>query len=403
MERAAAAGALTAGALRPDASLRHGPLTRAAATYSVSLARAADDEDVRGLLRESAFGGAVRVSLEREPDSLLAGTIEGDVHGTVAARDRRNGALAGIAGRSVRDAYINGAPCRLGYLGQLRIDPRYRGRRELLGAGFDFCRQLHAAEDDARLYLASVAVDNLPARRLLGRRAAGWPRFEPFDTLTSLAISAREDCRRHTRAYPRDVELLAGSANLRDEIVACLGRNLPRFQAAPRWSSADFSSTRTRGLDVSDFTVAVRRGRVVGCAACWDQRAFKQVVVRGYAPRLARWRRAVNLLSAFTGAPTLPPAGSRLPLVYVSHAAVDGDDEDVWIPLIARTCERAAERAAGHALVAFSTRHPALPLVRRFFRARAYDSVLYVAFWPDGEALARSLDGRPSHPEAAIL
>jgi hypothetical protein len=42
-------------------------------------------------------------------------------------------------------------------------------------------------------------------------------------------------------------------------------------------------------------------------------------------------------------------------------------------------------------------------VLARTFRHRTFESVLYKAFWPDGEPLARSLDGRPSNPELAIL
>jgi hypothetical protein len=44
-----------------------------------------------------------------------------------------------------------------------------------------------------------------------------------------------------------------------------------------------------------------------------------------------------------------------------------------------------------------------LPSIRLAFQHRPYESLLYVAFWPDGEVIANSLDGRPSQPELAIL
>ena len=66
---------------------------------------------------------------------------------------------------------------------------------------------------------------------------------------------------------------------------------------------------------------------MTGCAATWDQRGLKQAIVRGYSPRLARWRSVVNLAGPLVGVPALPPVGRPLEFVYLSHVAVD-DDQD---------------------------------------------------------------------------
>ena len=369
------------------------------APYAVGFAEAVDDVEIRQLLRETEFAGDVRLSLERESDSSVSSAIEGDVHGTIVARDSATGALAGIASRSIRDVFINGRPARVGYLGQLRIAPAYRSRRELLEAGFDFCRMLHDRQRDCSLYLASVVTDNEQARRLLSRRAKGWPRFEPIDSLTSLAIPVG-----HVRLQPSRVMVQPGTPASIDDIIECLSRNGAAWQFYPRWRAADFGCSRLIGLDPSDFMMATRDGRTVGCVACWDQRAFKQVIVKGYSPRLARSRRFVNLLAPFTGTPRLPREGSQLQFAYLSHLAVErNDDEEVLTALVEGARRRAMEKGLDYVVLGLSSRSTAFQAIARAFRHRAYESVLYVAFWPDGEVAAQSLDGRPSHPELAIL
>jgi hypothetical protein len=370
------------------------------APYAVGFADSDDDPDIRQLLRETTFAGDVQLSLEREPDSTLSSALEGDVHGTIVARDSATGTLAGIASRSVRDVFINGKPARVGYLGQLRITQGFRSRRELLAAGFDFCRILHERERDSSMYLASVVADNHQAMRLLSRGGPGWPRFEPVDSLTSLAIPVRPGGRKK----PRVVVLRRGTPESLNEIVECLSRNGGRWQFYPRWRAADFGSSRLRGLDLSDFVIATRDGRTVGCIACWDQRAFKQVIVKGYSSRLARSRWLVNLLSPFTGMPTLPRAGMQLQFGYLSHLAVEReDDEEVVTALVAGARDRATEKRLDYVVLGLSSRSSALQTIARAFQHRAYESVLYSAFWSDDEAAARSLDGRASNPELAIL
>jgi hypothetical protein len=369
------------------------------APYAVGFARPGDDPDIRQLLRGTEFAGDVRLSLEREPHSLLAAAIEGDVRGTIVARDSATGTLAGIASRAVRDVFINGKPARVGYLGQLRIATTFRRRRELLEAGFAFCHMMHDRERDSSLYLASVVADNHQARRLLARQSAGWPRFEPVASVTSLAIPVSSGRRR-----PSDIVLYRGTPEATDVIVDCLSRNGARWQFYPRWRAADFGSSRLLGLDPSDFVIATRAGHTVGCVACWDQRAFKQVIVRGYSPRLTRSRLFINLISPFTGIPRLPREGTQLQFAYLSHFAIErDDDEDVVAALVDGARERAREKGLDYVVVGLSRTCAALPAVARAFKHRAYDSVLYVAFWPDAEAAARELDGRPPYPELAIL
>jgi hypothetical protein len=368
--------------------------------YVPLLAGPADDPDIRRLLADAVFPGDVRVSLERAPSPLAAAAIDGDVHQLIVARDRSTLALAGMAARSVRDVYVNGAVMRVGYLGQLRVNRSVRRLRSLIDGGFDFCRQLHQA-GDAPFYLTSLVADNAAARRLLvDRRSRSAPRFLPLHTLRTFAIATARTPRVST---PAGVRLEPGTDALLDDIAACLDRNGSRYQFAPRWTAGDLRSDRTRGLAPEDFVIARRGARVVGCLALWDQRAFKQVVIRGYSPRLARWRPLINGAGPWLGGVPLPPAGAPLPFAYLSHAAVDDDRAEVFAALATAQCRRARAAGLGHVVAAFVRAHPFHDAIARGFRHRAYDSVLYGAAWADGEAHLAALDRRIPQPEVAVL
>ena len=392
---------ISTGAPRPSDSATAAFASRAAAApFSVAVAARSDDDAIRRLLRNSPFGEEVSLSLEREPDSALASSIEGDEHATLVARDR-SGMLAGIASRAVRTVFVNGSPGRIVYLGQLRIVPRFRRHRGLLAAGFDFIHELDVTSGGPRLHLASVVADNTAARRLLSRRTPGWPAFEPVDTLVSLAVPAGG---RSSRALD-GIACVRGSADRIGEIVSMLRRSGARHQFHPVWSREDLlSPSRSRNLSPDDFIVAMRDGRVVGCAACWDQRPFKQAVVRGYSPRLRRFRPLVNALAPLTGTPQLPATGQSLQFAYLSHLALDHDEDWAVMAALVRAARvDAGRRGLRYVVIGLSGAHPLVPGLRRALPHRAYESVLYVAFWPEAEALAASLDGRPSHPELAIL
>ena len=368
--------------------------------FDIRLAEAADDAEIRRLLREHALAGAITLTLEREPDSTIAAAIEGDVYRTMIARETVSGRIAGIASRSERPRFINGQVTRIGYLGQLRTNLRGHRVASLLDEGFAFCRALHE-RGPVSAYLTAIVEDNHRARRMLcGLRSSAAPTFVRKGTLTTVAIPRG---RQRGRFSTTGIEIRTGSAELLDDIVNCLNRNGRRHQFAPLWSVDDLISTvRTPGLSVDDFLVATRGCRVVGCAALWDQRGFKQAVVRGYSPQLARWRRLINLAAPLFRMPALPPIGSPLDFVYLSHVAVDDDRGDVMAALLVEA-RRRLEPGVRYMVTAFSDGSPLLAAASRVARHRTYRSGLYLAFWPDGRQLAASIDSRLPHPEVAIL
>ncbi len=371
----------------------------AAPRFDIRLAEAADDVEIRCLLREHALPGEVRLTLEREPDSTIAAAIEGDVQHTLIARERVTGRIAGIASRSERSVFVNGRVTRIGYLGQLRTNLRGHRVPSLLDEGFAFCRSLHD-RGTVSAYLTVIVEGNHRAHRMLsGLHSPVAPSFTRVGTLTTLAIP-----RGHQRGRSRTgIEIRTGSVELLDDIVTCLNRNGRRHQFVPLWSVDDLISTvRTSGLAVDNFLVATRGSRVVGCAALWDQRAFKQAVVRGYSPQLAKWRRLINLAAPLFRIPALPPIGSPLEFVYLSHVAVDDDRAEVIAALVTEA-RRTLDPGVRYIVTAFSDGSPALAVAARVAPHRKYRSGLYLAFWPDGRQLVGSIDNRLPHPEVAIL
>jgi hypothetical protein len=361
----------------------------------VDLARPEDDLEIRRLLRENPMDGTIRVSLEREPNAFLAAAVEGERHATVVARDPDTGRIVGMGTRAVWNAFVNGEPCRLGYLSQLRIDRAARGRRRLVAAGYAALRDLRKP-DEMPFDLTSIIADNEAARRLLGGGVPGFPTYRELAGFVTLVLPAVRPGR---KTAPVPIE--PGLPERMPEVAACLARNRRRFQAAPCFTAEELlSPERSRGLAPRDFRLALRDGRVVGCLALWDQSGFKQVVVRGYAPRLARWRPWINRLPRSLGVPRLPDPGEALPHATISHVAVDEDDPDVFQALVESAHAEACERRHACVVIGFAAGHPWLSWLERRFHPRRYESVLYTVDWGEGAA---TFDGRLPHVEAGLL
>ncbi len=383
--------------------------TRGVGRAEFDLAAPADDAEVRRLFRENPMGGAVRLSLEREPDASWAAAVEGDTHQAVVAR-RPGGGLCAVGTRSVRTAYVNGVATRLGYLGGLRVDADCRGDPRVLLGGYDRLRELHEAEGDARLYLTSIVADNAPARRVLEAGLRGMPTYRYMGEFVTVVMRVRRP--REMLYYPSTnarrslrrlgLALKHASAGTRDAVGRLLRAEARGRQFAAEWTADTLASpSACRGLVGEDFRVAQdAEGEIVGCAALWDQRSFKQAVVRGYGPPLDRCRAVVNAVAAVIGRPRLPDVGRPLRAGYVSHVA---GPPDVVVSLVEAVHAMAGTRSLDYVMIGFGGDDPRLAGVRRAFGGRELRTRLYVVHWPDGAAAAAALDGRPVGPEAAVL
>jgi hypothetical protein len=362
------------------------------------LAQPSDDAELRRLLRETPMEGRIRIALTREPDCFLAATIEGGIHQVIVARDRASDRLLGMGSRSVSDAWINGVRARLGYLSQLRVHPTARGRPTTIKTGYAKLKELHR-DGATPFYVTTIIEDNLPARRLLEAGIQGLPIYRPLSSLVTLVLPVTGKRRAASgpsasRCGPGDLE----------EIVECLQRYGARYQFAPHWTRDGLvSPERTRGLRTEDFYGARSAGRLVGCLARWDQRAFKQSVVVGYDRTLGLLRPWINLAGPLLRTPRLPPPGEKIRSAFVSHLAVDEDDPEVLLTLLTKAYNDAARDGLDYLMLGLTERHPLLPVVRKRFRFREYVSIIYVVHWEDGSSAVDALDDRVPHLEVAVL
>ena len=335
MARTAAARALS----RPDVSLGR--------RFDVRLASAADDEEVRRLLREHPLPGDVALTFEREPDSAIAAAIEGDVHQTMVARETRwtarsrrsragpSGTCSSTAGPPGSAILASSAPTCAAI-----------AWRALLDEGFAFCRTLHE-QGNVAAYLTAIVEDNHAARRLLcGLRSSGrsafrssWGAGDAGDparrpTIAQAAPASRSagdrssSCRTSWRVSAQRPPLSVHAALDGSKICSSAGER-------PASSRAIFSSRSP-----VDAWPAVPR-----CGISADS---SRSIVRGYSQRLARWRGVVNLAGPWIGVPALPAVGHPLEFVYLSHVAVDDDRADVTAALVSEARRQLAGRRESH-------------------------------------------------------
>src|SRR5437870_1963919 len=155
--------------------------------FRIELATPSDDTGIRRLLADNPVPGNPPIIYAREPNYFLGCATMGDFWQVVVARHIPTGEIAGVGCRAVRTLYVNGEPRRVGYLGQLRVDAKFRGRW-LVHQGYRFFRELHA---DGRCdgYITTIIDGNSVAERLLVDAARpSLPRYRFLERLIAVTI-----------------------------------------------------------------------------------------------------------------------------------------------------------------------------------------------------------------------
>lgn len=363
-----------------------------------TLAAPVHEPALRRLAREQTMPGWIRLAYTCEPDWASGHYVLGRFQQTIVATDDSD-TVVGCGVRAVRRVFINGCETDIGYLCGLRSLPAAR-RSTGLARGYRFLRQLHDADRRVPAYLTTIIEDNAPAMTLLASGRAGLPAYLDQGRFVSSAIPLG---RRRPTDTPANIGIHTGAEIPFSEVLDFLRAEGPRRQYFPALRREDFGTPLLHGLRPADFRVAVRGAAIVGVAAAWDQSAFRQTFVAGYAPVLRLSRPALNLALRLAGHRPLPPPGQDLRLAHVAFPCVRNDEPAVLAALLERILADHRQSSRDFLVVGFHERDP-LRAALRTFPALHYSSRLFLARWEDGRAFCDSLEAtRIPHLETAML
>jgi len=311
--------------------------------------------------------GRIRVRFEREPSYFAGCSTSTQV---LVARDGAH--VVGVACRIIRKMYVNGVAEDVGYLGQLRVDPAYRGRM-LTARGYAKMRELHA-DGRARGYITTIVDGNAVAEGVLVRRArSAMPRYRFLDKLYTLAVAVGGPAPRRPYRRPPAGEGAGGTAG---------------------------EAPAPHGCSYNLFPAEEPQGEIVtvegASAALNDQRAYKQTVIDGYDTLTTLTRPFYNLTARIK----LPKPGAPLNNAYVTHFCAA--DDNAAKALIEALRARAKEKNLDHILLGFTESDPLLR-VARTFKPIEYVSSIYTVSWNGDDDLHDRLDSRPRALDISAL
>ncbi|MBM3125602.1 MAG: hypothetical protein FJZ87_11135 [Chloroflexi bacterium] len=362
--------------------------------FDFKWAVAEDEPEIRALVGSVAMPGAVTVRFAREPDYFLGAGIMGDPCDVMIARHQSDGRLAGIACRARRQAFFNGQETIIGYIGQIRVAPDFRGNWLVHRGAKPFLE----GSPPGLLYTGVIASENPRARDVLvGARLPGNLHAARVCGLTTCAILLRPQ-----RALHRPgLDVQPGRLELLEEIVSFLRLHGPSRQFFPAYRVEDFSGgSALRDLQPQDILVARRGSRIVGVMAVWDQSNYKQDIVDSYGPGLRLLRPLYDLAARLIGANPLTPPGQAIPLAFAACICIKDDDPTTMRALLSAAMQEAQARGKAFLMIGMADDDPLLAVARRPLHI-PYHSELYAV--SQSKDAIRSLDGRIPYIEIATL
>lgn len=324
------------------------------------LATAEDDAALRRAFAATPMAGGMRLAFEREPSFFEALRVQGDVVQVILCEDSGTGEIAGIGTRCLADAFVDGTARRVGYLSDLRILPRWR-KGTVLTRGYRFLRELDA-DGAADLYHTALFAENAEARAALSRERAGVPQYHPLGTFITAGI---HPARVGGVLPPSPLHTTRGSPADLSRLVEFLNAYNATRQFAPVHRLEDFlPGGRWRDFQVEDFFLVHDGPRLLGAVGLWNQSAFKQTRVLGYA---GRWR-MLHLLSRLTHrvlpVPRLPSPGECFQFGYAAFLAIPTQDPGVLRLLLQAAREECSKRGWMHLLLSLHASDPLFPVMK---------------------------------------
>ncbi|QSQ22008.1 hypothetical protein JY651_43845 [Pyxidicoccus parkwayensis] len=302
----------------------------------MSLLRRATRDDNAALL--DLFGavpmqGELVLSTQRSPDyfalfDMQRGDAEVWVHGEGPALD-------GMGAIHVREGWLEGRPCRVGYLGDLRTRfaaRRVRGLARFYGPVLEETAERLGVD----AFLTVVMASNATALQALVRKKPGRKAQPHYALLRRFsAVSIQFLLRRRPRPSPFTVRRAT------EEDVPAMAALLDAdHRARPFGYRFDTGEMEHRfahwpGLRVEDTYLAFdASGRLVGCTSAWSPEAVKRYRVHAYRGGMRWVRLAWNAMASVVRAPRLPAPGSDFRYFYLCNTSVLGEDPAIFRALL---------------------------------------------------------------------
>ncbi len=287
--------------------------------FYFDIAKKEDSNELLEIIEEEYFRGRISLLYTRRPDPYESFRKEGDNVKIIVLRDSLKNKIAGFGVCAVRNLYINGKEEKAGYLFSLRARKEYMKKVPLLHRGYEYLKNLFP---DVKYFYTTILEENLYVRKMLEKRREFMPVYEYLGDYIVYSIKTGED-------KPRgDYKVRRCEHNL-DDMVEFMNKIGKSYQFFPVIKKEDLKKGNFYGLSHKDFYTVYKGNKIKACFALWDQREYKQHILKEYKG-IFRIIYPFSFLLRILGYPGLPHPGSVLKFFYLSFISIDDEDSEIF-------------------------------------------------------------------------
>lgn len=295
--------------------------------YNIRCAEPEDSVALLELFNNTPQEGSIRLNFERKPNFFHAtGVVTSDSE-VWLMEDTQENRLVGSFSIGKRDVYVNGKKRSTRYGSDLRIHPSYAGGRTLFRL-FKKYKELMQDEWMQTVILDEnkASIDTVSSGRLTLPTYHNVGQF--ITHMVALNKSHPAPRKPVRRATPDDIEIIQ---NFYDTHA----KN-KEFYPHYDFSRIGSNDAYYRDLKISDYFLQFEKNELVGVAATWNQKAFKQTRFLSYHGSMKVLRHINNISSKFFGGMNLPRAGQLANYINVHSVLIKDNQPTVFKNIILR-------------------------------------------------------------------
>lgn len=341
----------------------------------IELATPQDEKDLRQLLLQTSMPGKIRLQNSRDPHFFNSLDVLGKYNQILVTRNI-SGNIVGSGIRSIKPMYINNEIQQIGYLSNLRLEKKYRGKRFLV-KGFQYLHELHQ-DKQCPFYLTSIMADNENAKTVLHNRRGLLPVYHPWGKINTYLIN-------HSRSKigSSHIKIEFASPMDKNKILKFLNQEGKEKQFFPYYMADDLREDGglLRGLSYQTILVAKQNQQIIATLALWNQNPFKQIVIHSYHP-IMQWLRPIyNLYSKMSHKPYLPKPGNLMDFNYAAIVCVKNNDTKLFQHILSVALSYSTKLKKSFVALGLHETDPLNEVVKHF-RYQLMQSYLYLVSFP---------------------
>lgn len=348
------------------------------------LAKKSDDVQLRKLMRETIIPGHIKMIYAREPNFFDSHSCKEKNSQVIVAENE--GSIEGIGCRSIRELYVNGQAQTIGYLSGLRLSVAAQNGTTL-ARGYSYLQQLHR-DNKTQAYLTTIIQGNECAEKILTSKRAGLPSYTPMGSYLTYVIPVRT--RPLKDITKKQLDIVPADQIPESELLDFLNKEGSRRQFFPVCNQNDHGEKILNTIGTENVLLALKKGKIAGTMAVWDQGKHQQHIIAGYSPAFRAFRPFLNLGLRLKNRHSLPAVGKQIRYATAALNCIADDDIDVFQNLLQHALNKASSDGLHQLALGMHEDDPLQDILKNYFHV-LYRSGLYLVSW-DNDSFIDSLD-----------